>query len=124
MKHYIYDPAASAILGLDGAPITGYEPGLTSERLFENQPFSRLTLMATNTNGELATISTRGVVDGLTPQRVQEAVRTLNFIRVKFTGLILEAKGDAYNKLSWSGTAEKAEIVTPAAPAPGTSAGK
>lgn len=117
MKHYIYDPAASAILGLDGAPITGYETGLTSERVFDNQPFSRLTLMATNTSGELATISTRGVVDGLTPQRVQEAVRTLNFIRVKFTGLTLEAKGDSYNKVIWSGTAEKAEIVTSAAPA-------
>lgn len=118
MKHYIYDPAASAILGLDGAPITGYETGLTSERVFDNQPFSRLTLMATNTNGELAAIAVRGSVDGLTPQRVQEAVRTLNFIRVKFTGLILEAKGDAYNKLSWNGTAEKAEIVTQAAPVP------
>lgn len=117
-KHYIYEPAASAILGPEGAPVTGYEPGLTSERLFDGQPFSRITLMATGTNGELATISVRGVVDGLTTQRVQEAVRTLNFLRVKFTGLTLEAKGDSFNKVTWSGTAEKAEIITSAAPAP------
>ena len=120
MKHYIYDPAASTILGLDGAPITGYETGLTSEKVFDNQTFSRLTVMATNTNGELAAVAVRGSVDGLTPQRVQEAVRTLNFIRVKFVGLTLEVKGDNYNKVTWSGTADKAEIVTPAAPAPST----
>lgn len=118
MKHYVYEPAASAILGLDGAPITSYEPGLTSEKMFDGQPFARITVMATATNGETATISVRGVVDGLTTQRVQEAVRTLNFLRVKFIGLTLEERGDSFNKLTRIGVADKAEIV-PAAPAPG-----
>lgn len=117
-KHYVYEPAASTILGPDGAPITSFEPGLTSERFFDNQPFSRLTLMATNTNGELATVNVRGTIEGLTTQRVQEAVRTLNFIRVRFSGLTLEAKGDSYNKVTWTGIAEKAEIV-PAPPVSG-----
>ena len=115
-KHTIFEPAASAILGPDGTPITSYETGLTNERLFNNQPFSRFTVMATSTSGELATISVPGSVDGLTTQRVQEAVRTLSFIKVKFTGLTLEAKGDSYNKVTWSGVAEKAEVV-PASPA-------
>lgn len=119
MRHYIFQPAASAILGPDGAPITSYETGLTSERMFENQPFSRLTVMATNTNGELAAISVRGTIEGLTTQRVQEAVRTLNFLRVKFIGLTLEVKGDSFNKVSYTGTAEKAEVVTSAALATG-----
>lgn len=119
MKHFIYEPAASAILGLDGAPITGFETGLTSEKIFDGQQFSRLTVMATATNGETATISVRGVVDGLTTQRVQEAVRTLNFLRVKFTGLTLEAKGAEFNRVTYTGTAEKAEVVTLPAPAPG-----
>lgn len=117
-KHYIYEPAASAILGIDGAPVTGFESGLTSEKMFDNQTYSRITVMATNTNGELATVSVRGTIEGLTAQRVQEAVRTLNFLRVKFTGLTLEEKGDSFNKLTRIGVAEKAELV-PAAPAPG-----
>lgn len=120
MKHYIYDPASGLILGESGAPVTGYEPGLTSERQFDGKPFSRLTVMATSTNGELATISIPGGVEGLTPQQVQSAVRTLNFIRVKFTGLTLEIKGGEYNKVTYTGTAERAEVV-PAAPIPGKS---
>lgn len=112
MKHYLYEPAASAILGPDGAPVTSYETGLTSDKLFNGQPYSRLVIMATNTNGELATVTVPSTVDGLTTQRVQEAVRTLSFIKVKFIGLTLEGKGDSYNKLTWTGTAEKAEIVT------------
>lgn len=118
MKHLIYEPAASDILGLDGAPITSYETGLTSEKMFDGQPFARITVMATNTNGEVATISVRGTVEGLTTERVQAAVRTLNFIRVKFSGLTLEERGDSFNKLTRIGVAEKAELV-PAAPASG-----
>lgn len=118
MRHLIYEPAASAILGLDGAPVTSIESGLASEKMFDNQPFSRITVMATNTNGEIATISVRGTVEGLTTERVQAAVRTLNFLRVKFSGLTLEPKAAEFNRLTYTGTAEKAEIV-PAAPAPG-----
>lgn len=118
VKHYIFEPAASAILGSEGAPVTGYEPGLLSEKLFDGQPFSRVTLMATCTNGETSTVSVRGSIEGLTPQRVQETMRTLNFVKVKFSGLTLEARADKYNTLNYIGTAEKAEIVT-AVPTPG-----
>lgn len=113
MKHYIYDPAATEVLGKDGSPITGYEPGLTNEKVLDGQPFSRLTVMAVCTNGELATITVPGKVEGLTVQQVQESVRNLTFIKVKFSGLTLEEKGDSYNKLTRTGMAEKATIVTP-----------
>lgn len=123
MPHPITEPAASVILtgAVDnpGAAVVGLQTGCTSDYVFDGRPHSKISVIATCADGERVTVAVPGTVDGLTPQRVQEAVRTLNFIRVKFTGLTLEAKGDTYNKLSWSGTAEKAEVITPAASALG-----
>lgn len=113
MAHLIYEPAASAILGNDGAPVLGYSRGLTNEKFFGGEPFSRLNLLATSTNGEVASVSVRGEIAGLTTEAVQDAARRLAFVRVKFTGLVLEVKGDGYNTVEYRGTAEKAELVSP-----------
>lgn len=116
MSHKIYEPAASVLLGREGAPVMGYETGLTSERLYQGQPYSRLTVMALCTNGEMADITVPGAVDGLSVQQVREAMEKTTFLKVKFTGLELEEKGGEYNKLTRKGTADKAELVTPPVP--------
>lgn len=119
MRHYMHEPAASVFLGQDGAPVTGYEDGLTSDKLFDGKSFCRMNVMALCSDGETVSVSVPGTVDGLTPQLVQTALRNLSFVRVKFTGLTLEVKGDSYNKVNWKGTAEKAEVVK-VAPVPGS----
>ncbi len=111
-KHYIRDPIASAILG-DAAAVTGYETGLTNDRIFGGQPFSRIACIAPYLDGERIVITVPGIVQGLTPEMVQEATRHLMFLRVKFAGLAIEVKGDSYNSVTYTGTAERAALVQP-----------
>lgn len=122
MPHPITEPAASVILtgSVDnvGAALVGYQTGCTSDYLFEGRPHSKLSVIATCADGERVTIAVPGSVDGLSPQQVQNAVRMLNFVKIKFTGLVLDVKGGEHNRVSYGGTAEKAEIVTSAS-APG-----
>ena len=123
MPHPITEPAASVVLtgAVDnpGAAVVGLQTGCTSDYIFDGRPHSKISVIATCADGERVTVAVPGTVDGLTPQQVQNAVRTLNFIRIKFTGLVLDVKGNDHNKINYTGTADKAEIVTPAAPAPG-----
>lgn len=107
----IAEPAASALIGADDAVVTAYATGFISEKFNEGKPFSRLSILMRCTDGE-ASIILPGAVDGLTPQFVQAAKRNLNFVRVKLIGLSLSARGDGKYNLAWSGSAEKAEIVT------------
>lgn len=111
-KHYIREPIASAILG-DAAAVTSYEAGLTNDRIFGGQPYSRVGCIAPYLDGERVVISLPGVVQGLTPDMVQEATRRLTFLRVKFAGLVLEVKGDSYNNVTYVATAERAALVQP-----------
>ena len=124
MAHTITDPAASAALTGEAnggsAIITSYKTGLTSDKQYNGQPFSQVASLGMCLDGESVTIRFPGSIEGLTPQQVQAAVRTLNFIRVKFTGLSLDVKGDKFNKVTYTGTAERVEVV-PAAPIPGKS---
>lgn len=111
-KHYIREPIASAILG-DAAAVTSYETGLSNDRIFGGQPYSRVSCIAPYLDGERVVIVLPGTVQGLTPEMVQEATRRLTFLRVKFVGLSLEIKGDSYNTVSFVGTAERAALVQP-----------
>lgn len=117
MPHYITEPAATAALTGDpnggSAVITNYKTGLISEKQFNSLPFSQVSSLGMCLDGEPVTIRIPGEIEGLTPQQVQAAVRTLSFVRVRFTGLTLEVKGGEYNRVVYSGTAEKAEIVAP-----------
>ena len=94
MPHLITEPAASAALTgeINGgsAIITSYKTDLTSDKQFNGQPFSQMSSLGVCLDGEPVTIKIPGRIEGPTPQQVQAAVRTLNFIRVKFTGLTLE----------------------------------
>lgn len=118
MAHYISEPAASVMLSgsIDdaGAATVGYQTGCRNENIFGGQEHTKVSVMALCAEGDKATIAVKEPIANLTPQMVQNTVRTLNFIRVRFTGLVLEVKGDSYNKISWTGTAERAEVVTSA----------
>lgn len=123
MAHFMTEPASTvALTGEIGGSValTNYKTSLTSERLFDGNPFSQVGTIAVCLDGDPVTIKFPGQIEGLTAQQVQNAVRTLNFIRVKFTGLTLTVTGDQYNRVTYSGVAEKAELVT-AAPAAGKS---
>lgn len=111
-KHYIREPIASAILG-ETAAVTSYEAGLTNDRIFGGQPYSRVSCIAPYLDGERVVVTVPGIVQGLTPEMVQEATRRLLFLRVKFSGLVIEIKGDSYNSVSYVGTAERAALVQP-----------
>lgn len=111
-KHFIREPVASAILGGE-APVVNYDTGLTSDRLFGGQPYSRLGCIAPYLDGENVIVTIPGTVQGLTPELVQESTRRLSFVRVKFSDLVLEIRGDAYNSVSYSGTARSAVQVQP-----------
>lgn len=123
MKHCFNTPLSLALVG-DPAVLVGLEAGLVSEKLYGGQPYSRLTCFLTNVGGDTATITIPGVIPGITPAEVAQRVASLDFPRVRLSGLTCEVKGGEYNKVTFTGTAEKAEIVTLAAPAPGTSVGK
>lgn len=110
MTHHIYEPASTALVG-DPTPIASYETGKQNEKLFDGQPFSRIVCIASSTDSEQVEIAVRGAIQGLTPQQVQEAARKLVFVRVKLSGVTLSVRGDQFNKVTYSGTAEKAEIV-------------
>lgn len=114
-KHNIYDPAATALVG-DPAILVGLETGLTSDKLYSGQPFSRLSCLSPSAGGETVTLTVPGTIPGVTPAEVAQRVAALNFVRVRFTGLTCEVRGDSFNKVTYSGTAEKAEVV--AAPSP------
>lgn len=121
MSHLITEPAATAALTgeINGsAAITSYKTGIVNEKQFGGESFSQVSAIGVCLGGEVVTIKFPGEVAGLTAQQVQEAVRTLNFVRVRFTGLTIEVKGGEYNRVTYSGTAEKAEIV-PTSPATG-----
>lgn len=111
-KHYIREPIASDIMG-EAVPVTAYESGLTSERLYGGRPYSRVGCIAPNLDGERVVITVPGSVQGLTPELVQEATRRLAFVRVKFSGLKLEIKGNSYNSVTYQGTADSAILVQP-----------
>lgn len=113
-KHFVREPIASALLG-DAAAVTSYETGLISDRVNGGQPFSRVGCIAPYLDGERVVVTVPGVVQGLTTEMVQDATRRLAFVRVKFVGLTLEVKGDAYNSVSYTGTAERAALVQPGA---------
>lgn len=117
MSHTINDPAATAALTGEitggSAVITSYRTGLTNEKQFGGLTFSQVSSIGVCLGGEVVTIKFPGEIAGLTAQQVQEAVRTLNFVRVRFTGLTIEIRGAEFNRVSYVGTAEKAEIVTP-----------
>lgn len=113
-KHYIREPIASAILG-EAAAVTSYETGLSSERLFNGQQYSRIGCIAPHLDGERVVVTVPGTVQGLTEELVQEGTRRLTFARVKFAGLVLEVKGDSYNTVTYQGIAEQATLVQPGA---------
>lgn len=113
-KHFIRDPIASAILG-EVAAVTSYETGLSSERVFNGQQYSRVGCIAPYLDGERVVVTVPGTVQGLTEEFVQECTRRLTFARVKFSGLVLEVKGDSYNTVSYQGSAEQAALVQPGA---------
>lgn len=115
MPHLITEPAATAALTgeINGsAAITSYKTGIVNEKQFGGASFSQVSSIGICLDGEVVTIRFPGAIDGLTPQQVQNAIRTLNFVRVKFTGLTIEVKGGDYNRVTYTGTAEKAELVT------------
>lgn len=112
MSKHLYNEALSVALVGEPAVLVGLEAGLTSEKQFNGQPFSRLTCLSPNAGGETVTITVPGTIPGVTPAEVAQRVATLNFVRVKFTGLTCEVRGDSFNKVSYTGTAEKAEVVT------------
>lgn len=114
MKHLFNTHLSLALLG-DPAVLVGLEAGLVSEKIFGGQPYSRLTCLSPNAGGETVTITVPGAIPGITPAEVAQRVASLDFVRVKFTGLVCEVRGDSYNKVAYSGTAEKAEVVPPAA---------
>lgn len=116
-KHYFNAQLSLALVG-DPAALVGLEPGLVSDKLYGGQPYSRLTCFLTNVGGDTATITIPGVIAGITPAEVAQRVASLDFPRVRLSGLTCEVKGGEYNKVTFTGTAEKAEIVTSAAPAP------
>lgn len=119
MKHF-FSPVLSLALVGDPAVLVGLEANLTSDKLFNGQPFNRLTCLSPNAGGETVSINAPGTIPGITPAEVAQRVAALDFVRVKFTGLTVEVKGGEYNKVTYVGTAERAEIVT----APGSTSTK
>lgn len=111
-KHFIRDPMASNLLGTP-AVVTGYITGLTSDTKFNGNPYSEVACLAPYMNGELVRVNIPGVVEGLTSEMVQEACCRLTFVRVKFTGLVLEIKGEQFNRVTYVGTADRAALVQP-----------
>ena len=122
-KHFFNASLSLALVG-DPAVLVALEAGLVSDKLYGGQPYSRLTCLSPNAGGETVTITVPGVVPDITPAEVAQRVATLNFVRVKFIGLVCEIKGGEFNKVTFTGTAEKAEVVPPAAPGPSTSGPK
>lgn len=115
-RHIMNTPLSLALVG-DPAVLVGLEAGLVSDKQYGGQPYSRLTCFLTNVGGETATITVPGVISGISPAEVAQRVAALDFPRVRLSGLTCEVKGGEYNKIIFTGTAEKAEIVTPTAPA-------
>lgn len=114
-KHYFNTPLSLALVG-NPAALVSLEAGLVSDKLYGGQPYSRLTCLSPNAGGETVTITIPGAIPGITPAEVAQRVATLDLPRVQLSGLICEVRGDSYNKVTYSGAADKAEIVTPAAP--------
>lgn len=117
MRHIFTGPLAEALVGTPSV-VVGYETGLQSEKLYNDQPYSRLTCLAPHAGGETVTVTVPGSVPGLTPAEVAQRVATLDFVRAHFTGLTAEVRGGEFNRVTYTATADKAEVVT-APPAPG-----
>lgn len=112
-RHFIKSPLASMMLG-DPAVVLSYTTGLTSEKKFGGHPFSEVVCLAPHLDGDVVHVSIPGVVEGLTTEMAQEACCRLSFARVRFSGdLVVEVKGDAYNKVTYVGTAGRAALVQP-----------
>lgn len=112
-KHIIRNPLASTMVG-DPAVVISYTTGLTSEHRFGGKLFSEVVCLAPYLNGELVRVSVPGAVEGLTTEMVQEATCRLSFVRVKFSNdLILEIKGDSFNKVTYQAEATRAALVQP-----------
>ena len=111
-KHYINGPMAVAMLG-DPAVVVSYATGLTSKNLFAGQTYSQVACLAPHLDGERVLVNVPGVVQGITAEMVQEATQRLAFVRVKFTGLVLEIKGGDFNRVTYVGTADRAVLVQP-----------
>lgn len=111
MKHIFNETLSHALVG-DPAVLVALESGLASEKIFGGQPFSRATCLSPNAGGETVTITIPGSIPGLAPAEVAQRVATLDFVRVKFSGLAVEVKGGEFNRVTYTGTAEKAEVVT------------
>lgn len=109
-KHTINNPLASTMLG-DPAVVISYTAGLTSERKFNGNPYSEVVCLAPYLNGEIVRVTVPGVVEGITTEMVHDACCRLSFVRVRFSDLTLEIKGDSYNKVSYTATASRAVLV-------------
>ncbi len=123
MAKHLYNEILSTALVGDPAVLVSLETGLVSEKMFSGQPYSRFTCVSPNAGGEPVYVTIPGATPGLNPAEVARRVASVDFIRVKFIGLTCEVKGDQYNKVTYTGTAAKAEVVT-APPAPGSAASK
>lgn len=111
-KHLINGPMAVAMLG-DPAIVLSLSTGLTSKAKFAGQPYSQIACLAPHLDGERVLIDVPGMVQGITSEMVQEATLRLSFVRVKFTGLVLEIKGGDFNSVTYQGTADRATLVQP-----------
>ena len=112
MKHYIKDPMATTMLG-DPAIALSYVTGQTSDKKYGGKPYSIVACLAPHLDGERVLVELPGVIPGLTEEMVQEATRRLSFVRVKFSGLVLEVKGGEYNAVTYVGTADHAVVIQP-----------
>ena len=111
MKHYFNSVLSLALVG-DPAILVALETGLVSDKVYGGLPHSRATCLSQNAGGETISIVFPGAIANLSPGEVAQRVATLDFVRVRFTGLICEVKGGEYNRVTYTGAAEKAEVVT------------
>lgn len=111
-KHYVKEPMSTTLLG-DPAIATSYTPGQTSEKKYNGKPFSTIACLAPHLDGERVLVEIPGSVPGLTEEMVRDGLLRLSFVRVKFSGLVLEIKGGDFNSVTYVGTAERAVLVQP-----------
>lgn len=111
-KHFISEPMSTAMLS-DPAVVLNYTTGQTSEWRFGGKPYSTVVCLAPYLGGERVQVLVPGSVQGLTEEMAREGLLRLSFVRVKFTGLVLEIKGGEYNNVSYQGVADRATLVQP-----------